>query len=177
MIMRNSLYVILLLSVFLPGSCKKDENTGNSGIATIDNTRSLGQTYYVYGFLFSAAKKVSTLDSPPPDITIDSDGTNLLLQADNLKDSFYKAGEYNDKASAVTAFNNLTTATISQSEWQGLASPLKENQVWIYRSGTDHYAKFRIISLIAEIRSGNNYAECTFEWEYQPDGSLTFPGK
>lgn len=177
MIMRNSLYVILLLAVFLPGSCKKEDNPETSGIATIDNTRSLGQTYYVYGFLFSEAKKVSTLDNPPPDITIDSDGTNLLLQADNLKDSFYKAGEYNDEASAVTAFNNLTTIVVPQSEWQGLASPLKENQVWIYRSGTDHYAKFRIISLIAEIRSGNNYAECTFQWIYQPDGSLTFPGK
>jgi hypothetical protein len=177
MIMRNSLYIILLLSIFLPGSCKKDETPETSGIATIDNTRTLGQTYYVYGFLFSAAKKVSTLGNPPPDITVDSDGTNLLLQADNLKDSFYKAGEYNDEASAVAAFNNLTTVTVSQSEWQGLASPLKENQVWIYRSGTDHYAKFRIISLIAEIRAGNNYAECTFQWVYQPDGSLTFPGK
>ncbi len=175
--MRNSLYIVFLLAIFLMDSCKKDGNTETSGIATIDNTRSLGQTYYVYGFLFSAAKKVSTLGSPPPDITIDSDGTNLLLEADNLKDSFFKVGEYNNEASAVTAFNNLTTVAVSESEWQGLAIPLKENQVWIYRSGTDHYAKFRIISLIAEIRSGNNYAECTFEWDYQPDGSLTFPGK
>jgi len=175
--MRNSLYLILIFLIFLPGSCKKDETPETSGIATIDNTRTLGQTYYVYGFLFSAAKKVSTLDNPPPDITIDSDGTNLLLQADNLKNSFYKEGEYNNEASAVTAFNNLTSAAVTESEWQGLANPLKENQIWIYRSGTDHYTKFRIITLIAEIRSGNNYAECTFEWQYQPDGSLTFNGK
>jgi hypothetical protein len=177
MIMRNSLFVILLLSLFLLISCKKDETPETSGIATIDNTRTLGQTYYVYGFLFSEAKKVSTLDNPPPDITVDSDGTNVLLQADNLKDSFYKEGEYNDAASAEIAFDNLTSANISQSEWEGLAYPIKANQVWIYRSGTDHYAKFRIISVIAEIRSGKDYAECTFEWEYQPDGSLTFPGK
>jgi hypothetical protein len=175
--MRNSLYVILFLSIFLTGSCKKNETPETSGIATIDNTRTLGQTYYVYGFLFSEAKKVSTLDSPPPDITVDSDGTNILLMADNLKYSFYKEGEYNDAASAENAFNNLTSATVSESEWEGLASPLKENQIWIYRSGTAHYAKIRIITLIAEIRSGNPYAECKFQWVYQPDGSLTFPGK
>ena len=40
--------------------------------------------------------KTSTVDNPPPDITIDSDGTNLVLQANNLKDSFNKAGEYAD---------------------------------------------------------------------------------
>jgi len=175
--MRNNLFLILISILFLLVSCKKNDIPETSGIATIDNTRTLGQTYYVYGFLFSEAKKVSTLENPPPDITIDSDGTNLLLQADNLNYSFYKAGEYNDAASAEVAFDNLKSATIQQSEWEGLASPLKVNQVWIYRSGTNHYAKFRIISVIAEIRSGNPYAECTFEWEYQPDGTLTFSGK
>jgi hypothetical protein len=173
--MRNNLFLILILILFMLVSCKKNDIPETSGIATIDNTRTLGQTYYVYGFLFSEAKKVSTLENPP-DIT-GRDGTNLLLQADNLNYSFYKAGEYNDAASAGVAFDNLKSATIQQSEWEGLASPIKENQIWIYRSGTIHYAKFRIISVIAEIRSGNPYAECTFEWEYQPDGTLTFPGK
>jgi hypothetical protein len=175
--MKRSLFYILLVLLFLPGSCKKNEAPETSGITTIDNVRTLGQTYYVYGFLFSEAKKVSTLDNPPPDITVDSDGTNLLLMANNLKNSFYKSGEFNDASSAATAFDDLTSATIQPSEWEGLAYPLKENQVWIYRSGTDHYAKLRIISLIAEIRNGKDYAECTFEWEYQPDGTLTFPGK
>jgi hypothetical protein len=175
--MRNSLLLVLLFQMLLMVSCKKDGTPDTSGIATIDNARSLGQTYYVYGFLFSQAKKVSTLDSPPPDITVDSDGTNILFMADNLKDSFYKAGEYSDAASAENAFNNLTSATVSESAWEGLASPIKVNQIWIYRSGTAHYTKIRIISLIAEIRSGNPYAECKFEWVYQPDGSLTFPGK
>jgi hypothetical protein len=97
--------------------------------------------------------------------------------ADNYKDSFYLAGEYNDASSAQNAFNSLTSATISETDWVGMASPIKENQIWIYRSGTIHYAKIRIITLFAEIRSGNPYAECKFQWVYQPDGSLTFPGK
>jgi hypothetical protein len=175
--MRKSLFFILLFSFLMQVSCNKDDTPETAGTVTINNTRTLGQTYYVYGFLFSAAKIVSTLENPPPDITIDSDGTNLLLQANNLNNSFYKAGEYNDASSAETAYDNLKSATVSQSEWEGLAYPLKAHQIWIYRSGTSHYAKFRIISTISEIRSGKDYAECTFEWEYQPDGTLTFPGK
>lgn len=168
---------IMLLSLFLQVSCRKDDTPDTSGIATIDNTRTLGQTYYVYGFLFSKGIKVSTLDSPPPDITVDSDGTNVLFMADNYKDSFYKAGEYNDASSAENAFNNLKSTTVSETDWAGMASPVKVNQIWIYRSGTEHYVKIRIITVIAEIRAGNPYAECKFQWVYQPDGTLTFPGK
>ena len=173
--MRKSLFFILLMLFFLQISCKKDDTPSTSGIATIDNTTYLDQTYYVFGFLFSEAKLVSTLADPPPDITVDSDGTNLLFQANNLKNSFYKFGEYNDAASAKTAFDNLTSANVTQ--WEGLAYPVEANQIWLYRSGTEHYAKLKIISIISEIRSERNYAECKFEWVYQPDGSLTFPGK
>ena len=173
--MRNSLIFILPLFFLIFVSCSKNDTPDTSGLATIDNTRTLGQTYYVYGFLFSEAKKVSTLDTPGPDIIIDSDGTDLMFMADNLKDSFYKWGEYNDESSASTAFDNLKSATVQSTDWEGLAYPLKENQVWIYRSGTENYAKIRIITLIAEIRNDRDYGECTFEWEYQPDGSLTFP--
>jgi len=175
--MRNSLFYIVLLSFLFHCSCKKDEPLPTTGTITIDNTTTLGQTYFIYGFLFSEARKASTADNPPPDITIDSDGINLVLQADNLKDSFNKAGEYNDGASAKTAYDNLKSATASQLTWEGIGTPVKEHQVWIYRSGTNHYAKFRIISTRTEPGQVKPFAECTFEWEYQPDGTLTFPGK
>jgi hypothetical protein len=175
--MRNRLFYILLGLIMLQSSCKKEKPPQTSGTVTIDNTTTLGQTYYVYGFLFSEARKASTADNPPPDITIDSDGTSLLLQANNLKDSFYKAGEYNDATSAKTAYDNLKSATLSQITWEGIAIPLKENQIWIYRSGTTHYAKFRIITTNTKPGQVKPYAQCTFDWEYQPDGTLTFPGK
>ena len=91
--MRKGLAYIVILFLILPVSCSKNNTPETSGIATIDNTRTLGQTYYVYGFLFSEATKVSTLNNPRPDITVDSDGVNLLLMADNLKFSFFKYGE------------------------------------------------------------------------------------
>jgi len=179
--MKNSFPVILILLLFTQVSCKKDSTPANSGTATIDNTTKLAQTYYVYGFLFSEAKKVSTLDSPPPDITINSDGINLLLETSNLVNSFFKFGEYPDASTASAAYKSLTSANVPEINYSGLATPLKDNQIWIFRSGVQsgfyHYTKFRIISTISEIREGRNYAECTFEWQYQPDGTLTFPGK
>lgn len=156
-------------------SCRKDKLTSTSGTITIDNTTTLGTTYYVYGFLFSQAKLVTTLNTPRPDITVDSDGTNLLFQTSTLLDSFHNAGEYSDAATAKTAFDTLTARGISA--WTGLAFPLKDNQLWIYRSGDETYAKIRIISTVSEVRNERDYAECTFEWVYQPDGTLTFPGK
>ncbi len=172
--MKKAALILLPVLLFMH-SCKKDNVIPTSGTATINNTVGFSQTYYVYGFLFSKAELVSTLDNHPPDITVDSDGTNLFFQTNNFKNSFYRAGEYADAASAKEAFDNLKTVNVAQ--WIGLASPLKPNQVWLYRSGTEHYAKIRIISTISEIRDNRDFAECTFEWVYQPDGSSTFPGK
>lgn len=175
--MGRRLFAILISILALTGSCKKDTSPATSGTVTIDNTTVLGQTYYVYGFLFSEAKKVPTSGNPQPDMTVATDGTNLFLQANNLKNSFYKAGEYPDAASAKTAYDNLLSVSIGESDWVGVAYGIVSNQIWIYRSGAATYAKFLITSTKAEVRNGSDYAECTFEWRYQPDGTLTFPGK
>jgi len=172
--MRNILLILFSLSLCMI-SCKKEDEIPVSGTVTIDNITGFSQTYFVYGFLFSRAEIVSTLNDPPPDITVDSDDTSLFFQTNNLKDSFYKFGEYDSTDSAQEAFDNLTTVSVTQ--WEGLAYPVEPGQVWIYRSGSEHYAKIRIISTVTEVRDNRDYAECTFEWAYQPDGSLTFPGK
>ncbi len=174
--MKISLYIILILSVILAG-CKKNDSISTSGTQTIDNNLYGTGPYYANGFLFSLAKTVTTLDNPEPDITIDNDGTlfNLILQTNNFKNSFFKIGEYPDPASAEQTFNNLTAPVVSQ--WVVWADSLKANQVWIFKTASEHYVKLRIIGTISEPRNNRNYAECTFQWVYQPDGSLTFPGK
>lgn len=154
-------------------SCGKDDSGETSGTVTINNERFMSQTYYVYGFLFSKGEIVATTATTPPDITVDTDGTNILFQANNYEPSFHKAGEYSDAVAAKAAFDNLKTVEVTV--WEGLATPLKENQVWIYRSGSECYAKLRIVSILAEVRNERNYVECTFDWVYQPDGTTTFP--
>jgi hypothetical protein len=178
-IMKNLIF-LQIMSMLLLFSCKKEELSKISGTATINNNLELDinlQTYIGYGFLFSEGKLVTTTGSPKPDITIGNDGslTNLILQTDNYKDSFYIAGEYTDAISTEAAFDALTSFTFPT--WESWAYSIKPNQIWIFRTSAEKYAKIRIISTISEVRNTRDYAECTFEWVYQPDGSLTFPGK
>ena len=175
--MKRSFFILIIILSILSG-CRKDDTPRTSGTETIENTLYGTGPYYANGFSFSLAKKVSTLDKDY-DITINVNNDNpvsrLILQANNLKNSFYKIGDYPDAASAVSAFNNLKT--VGAYQWEGMADPINVNQVWVYRTGSEQYAKIRIVSTKNEIRNNLPYGECTFEWLYQPDGSLTFPGK
>lgn len=176
--MKRAIYNLLVF-LFAVSACTKVEKTSPSGIETIDNTTYQSTTYYVYGFSFSQAKLVSTIGPPGPDITVfvnnDSPPARLTLQANNLNPSFFKVGDFADEDAAKTAFNNLKTVRVSQ--WVDMADPINANQVWIYRSGSETYAKIRIISTVNEIRQTLPFGECTFQWVYQKDGSLTFPEK
>jgi hypothetical protein len=177
---RSVIILVLVLAAFLPG-CRKDNDPDFSGTFTIDNTLYGTGPYYAMGFSFSLAKELSTLADPGPDMTliadVDIDGTirRLLLQTENYKNSFFKYGVYQDAASASAAFKNLTSASVST--WDEWGDTIEPNQIWIFRTDSEHYVKFRIISTVAEKRNSTAFASCTFEWVYQPDGTPTFPGK
>ena len=179
--MRNILLFILLFSSALLSSCKKDEAPATSGTATIDNTTTLGQTYYVYGFLFSEARKVATLNDPvdvltiSPEVNINNEIVRITFNVNTFRECFFLYGEYPDAAAASSAFNSLTSFSNPL-----LVDPpveVKLNQIWLFRTTQNKYAKIRIVNTVAEKRNNVPYAECTFQWEYQPDGTLTFPGK
>jgi hypothetical protein len=178
--MKRSFIIIFMLAI-ISCSCKKTDNTpAGSGTVTIDNKTFQSTTYYVYGFSFSKAKKVSTLENPGPDVTVYVNTDNppviwLYLQANNLNPSFAKIGDYPDAESASTAFDNLKT--VGNYQWTDLAQPIAPNQVWVYKTGTPNYAKIRIISTVNDSINNKPYGECTFKWVYQPDGSTTFPSK
>jgi len=174
--MKRVFKILLALFIVVTG-CTKAEKTRTSGIDTIDNTTHYTTTYFVYGFTFSQAKLVPTYPNPGPDIALyvnkDNQPYRLTLQASNLKPSFYKVGDYGDTDAAISAFNNLKTVSVPQ--WLEMADPIGSNQVWIYRTGAEKYAKIRIISIVNENRQGVDYGECTFQWVFQPDGTTTFP--
>jgi len=166
--------------VLLAG-CKKNDTASNSGTVTIDNTlNGDSQTgYYAFGFLFSQSKKVSTLATPAPDITVyviaGTPANRITFQTTSLNPSFYKIGDYPDAAAASSSFADLKT--VGNYQYSEMADAISANQIWIYKSGTPTYAKIRIISTVNEIRNSLPYGEVTFEWVYQPDGSTTFPAK
>jgi len=178
--MKKILSAILFLQLILPG-CKKDNKPQFSGTITIDNIFYGSGPYYALGFSVTTGGKVSTLNDPPNVISImaDADLNNnvrkIYFTTVGLENSFYKYGEYADASSASLAFQNLTSFTSPL--WTEIGDAVIGNQIWIYKTSHDKYAKIRVISTVGEKRNNLPYAECTFEWVYQPDGSQTFPGK
>jgi hypothetical protein len=177
--MKSRLVVILFLSLFFTGCDDPDKpgNTKTSGNETINNSLFGTGPYYAMGFNFSKAELVPSSSSPKPDVTIGFDDLNAIfyLSTESGLNGFFKIGEYASEAAAIYAFDNLTAFSVS--DWAEWANPVRPNQIWIYRSADEHYAKIRIISTSYQDLDPRDYAECTFEWVYQPDGSLTFPGK
>jgi hypothetical protein len=174
--MKNLIFLYIAVLVFAL-SCSKDDDIRSSGTDVIDNKTYSGVTYYYYGFSFSQAKKVTTLEDPWPDIVlfvnIDNPEARLTFQTNNFRPSFFLVGEYPDQASATSAFNNLKT--VENYQWVEMADPVTENQVWVYRSKNETYTKIRVVKTVNEMRDGVQFGECTFQWVHQPDGSSTFP--
>lgn len=176
------LLLSLVLAIILTG-CKKEDKPVYSGTMTIDNVLLGAGPYYGYGFSVPTGKKVSTLDSPLDVITILEDHDvnynvrKIFFSCSNFKDAFYRYGSYADAPSAELAFDNLK-AFVSPA-WKELGDSIKANQVWLFRTNEDKYAKIRVISTFTEKRPDMvfPYAECTFEWVFQPDGTQTFPAK
>jgi hypothetical protein len=175
--MGRGVIAIFSIIIVLAGCDDKDKQPKNSGTVTIDNTLFGAGPYYAVGFNFALAEKVSSSSTPKPDIILELGGSldNFILQTQPGVNAFSLAGDYPSEAAAIQAFNSLTSPVVN--DWEDWANPVRVNQVWVYRSADEHFAKIRIISLLSEDRDPRDYAECTFEWVYQPDGSLTFPGK
>ena len=130
------------------------------------------------GFSFPLAKKVSTLSSPLDVITINAFPGNFdkpYFDAQNFEYSFFLFGSYSDGTSASLAFKNLTSFSVTQ--WNATGDAVKPNQIWLFKTSSGTYSKFLIKSTVGEMRNNIPFVSCTFEWVYQPDGSLTFPGK
>jgi hypothetical protein len=176
-------FMLFLAAASLFTSCKKDDKPVYSGTVTIDNVLSKDPPYYGYGFSVPTGKKVSTLDSPLDVITVLEDHDinynvrKIFFSCSNFKNAFYGYGSYADAAKAEQAFADLTS--FSTPQWEELGDTVKANQIWLFRTDEDKFAKIRIINTRTEKRADMvfPFAECTFEWVYQPDGTQTFPGK
>jgi len=173
------LFIILISAIVFLSACNKEATVRTSGTDTIDNLRYQTISYHVYGFSFSQAKLVAT---PKHDIVIDlihAVGVPLrpALQANNFHSSFFKAGEYDTEDEAKEVFDNLKTITaMAAIAWSDMADPVAPNQIWLYRSNDEKFTKIRIVEVKNEKKEQFfDYAECTFQWVHQPDGSLTFP--
>jgi hypothetical protein len=179
----KKIYLVILIILLIVSGCKKNDKPELSGTVTLDNKLYGTTTYYALGFTFSTAKTSSTLNVPPPDITIDAFSINvsghdslvLFFYTNNFLPSFFCYASYPDATAATQAYKNLTS--FSPPQWTDLGDNVNANQIWLFKTSNDTYAKLRVVSTVRGPGPIKPVAECTFEWVYQPDGSLTFPGK
>ncbi len=137
-------------------------------------------------FSFSHGKKIVYPNSKNivPDIMIlvhiveNGDLRGVYLSSGLFpKQSFQFIEQFNSTDSALIFFNNLTE--IQDSNFQDLALPIQENQIWGVKTVDDKFGKILILNTIAFIDSSNikainYYGEATFKWVYQPNGSAMF---
>ena len=174
----TTLLFILLLSASAFNSCSKEDDPKDSGVATIDNTLYGQNVYYAIGFSFDEGKTLPTHEEPQPDITVhaitDNDGnvTSAYLDTPILLPPFSLAGEFDNSQDASDFYENLVI--VGTPAWLATATPVKINQVWIFKTKKGNYAKFRVISLLLEKRGETPYAQIKFEWQVQPDGTTLF---
>jgi hypothetical protein len=176
--MRIQLLIILILLTSLSG-CHKADGPAKSGTVTLESTLYGTGPYYAYGFSFSKAEKIATISDPGPDFTVyaskktDGSISQISFEASNFLNSFSLVIENTTEAAAIQAFKEF--ATVGNVEWTPSAIPLKNNQIWLFRTNKGNYAKLRLISVGEETIQNQLCAVCTFEWVYQPDGTATFP--
>jgi hypothetical protein len=180
MLKRQSFILLLVMPVLLT-ACKPEKQVPVRGSVTIDNTLYGDGPYYAFGFTFATASLTTTRETPQPDVVVlaetDLQGsfTGAFLNTSSFLPPYYLHGEYANADVAQAAFNALDSVP-ADITWIELGQPLAINQVWVFRTREEKYAKIRIIDISGEDRSGVAFAECTFEWAYQPDGSTIFPG-
>ena len=137
------------------------------------------------GFSFSHGKAIS-IPNPEniiPDILIlahlDEQGNVLgvFFAADSLRPAFNLIKEFSDIDSAKAFFYNLAEAP--DSNYQDLALPVRENQIWAVKTNDNKYGKIVIMYTNAYEYSPAPgfrayYLEAKFKWKYQPNGSRYF---
>lgn len=177
--MRLRLISSLAIMLILTG-CGGDEQQ-NSGTITLTNELYDSQSYYyAMGLSFDEAKAVPTLpDQYRADIILmagtlpGGESVKAYLSANTLTPPFALIGEYATENEAKSAFNGLKS--VGSVSYIDLATPLKENQLWVVKTRDYTYAKLRIIDVTLDTNASPPFASCKFEWVYQPDGSTQFP--
>jgi len=170
--------IIYATFILLINGCNKNGGPVISGEATIDNLLYGTGPYYAVGFSFEQGKELQTNNTPEPDITIhailiaNGQIEGAYLDTPNHVESFALAGEFGSSSAASSFFSSFTD--VGQQTWISIANNIKLNQIWVFKTRDENYVKIRIKDMVVEDRMGTAYAEFTFQWKIQPDGSQVF---
>ena len=177
--LRYFILPVSLLLFLVTGCSKEEEEERISGIDTIESTIYPGEMgYYAIGFSFDQGKSISTDSKPKPDITVHpltgtgGEVTGAYLDTPIPVSPFAFASGFDTPNEAKAFYDAL--AFVTNPAWVPGADPIKENQIWIFKTTQGKYAKFRIVEITAENRTEGAWVSVRFEWRVQPDGTATF---
>lgn len=172
---------VLAILIVICYSCEKKEDPKYAGefILSSELLQS-GQSYAYYGFTFEDR----TITVYPPNSSVQPDlaaihlifnqDITVTLQSSNQIDAFYKNGDFQSAGEAETFFNGYVEVTANNFQSQG--ENIEINQVWTIKTTADKYAKIWIKDIQVKTGALSDYVELTIKYQYQPDGTKTFPG-
>ena len=141
-----------------------------------------GSAYTIQGFSFEKGEVVlynpeSTKTIPDlfvlPLAASQGNVTGTFFDSPNVYSSFVLVGSFSDAGEALYFFNNYMEA--SDTSFTELASPLQINQVWLFKTNSEKFAKLLIKDVQYYLKDITPFAEVKFKWVFQPDGSKQFP--
>ncbi len=172
---------VLVILTGICFACEKKEDPKYSGEIILSSELMLSdQLHSYYGFNFEdgtdihlfAAQQYSTRSVAIH--IIFQQNVGVTLQSSNQDDAFHKNGDFATAADAETFFNSYSEVTAQG--FQGLADNVEVNQVWTIKTAANKYAKIWIKDI--QLKTGgalSDYVELTIRYQYQPDGTKTFP--
>ncbi|KPL14936.1 MAG: hypothetical protein AMS26_09065 [Bacteroides sp. SM23_62] len=171
--------VVFAVLIWVCFSCEKKEDPKYGGEFMLSSELlQSGQSYAYYGFTFEDGK-ISVYppnSSNQPDLAAIYNDFNqdVTLQSSNQIDAFHKNGSFPNAAGAEAFFNSYTEVTAQG--FQPQAENVEINQVWTVKTAADKYAKIWIKDIQLKTGALSDYVELTIRYQYQPDGTKTFPG-
>ena len=137
------------------------------------------------GFSFPLAKIITISNSQGilPDllVLVHQGGGEILgvfFSSVDITPTFSLIAEKSTPDSSRTIFDGLKEIPVT-TFFEGLAIPVRENQIWAIKTRENKYAKILILETMAFLDSTNSagptpLGEATFDWIFQPNGSRQF---
>lgn len=181
--MRTKTWLWIGCFILLYG-CEKNDPPRTSGEVTITTERFLeGSTYTINGFSFEQGKVINynpETSKKMPDLVVLAAGTLEEIEAIldmpgnvQVKPLMALAGEYEDWTIAEGFFNNYKQISDSlvYTNW---INPASINQIWVIKTLEGKYGIIVLKKIEKFFIQTTRYAEVTFKWKFQPDGTKIF---
>ncbi len=170
--------VIFAVLLWIYYACEKKEDPKYSGeIILSSELLQSDPSWSFYGFTFEDGqiRLYPAASSVRPDLSVTYNDFNQIvtMESSDLDDAFHKNGDFASATEAEDFFNSYMEVTAN--EFLPLADTVEVNQVWTVQTSSKKFAKIWIKDSQIKTGTHSDFAELTIRYQYQPDGTKTFP--